>query len=522
MKRHDGDIEPVPSKRVFYSIIADYDVNRSICELVDNAIDEWVRGGRKRPLEVSIEMDKDQQTIQITDNAGGIPRDDIEILVGPGFSTNSGEGATIGYFGVGTKRAVVALAQHVSFRTCVDGCPTFMVEYDDTWLKSDSWALPVYEVTPITTGTTTILLTRLRHVIDDELIEKLCEHLGVTYALFLRDGSFRLSINTRTIPGQEFEQWAYPPDYGPRRFYGNLNLPGGKVVAVEAVIGLANVSSPAGGEYGVFWYCNGRLIVRGLKSHHVGFEKGGIGQPHPEISLLRCIVRIRGETVDMPWNSSKSGLNYSHRVFAALRAWLIGAMKEFAAVSRRMAGNWPGAIFLHRDGAVADVFVDDFPTARKNYLPALPVRARGSASLKTLNKEILDEQPWTRGLLGGLAALPHLRQDKLGDGNRIALIVLDSTLEIAFKEFLVHESGTHYTDADLHRIFAKRHLVHEKVQEHKAITRTFWRKVGYYYNLRCKLIHERATVAIPDTEIEDFKKIVQQALVQLFGLKIPG
>lgn len=39
VKKQVGTIEAIPSKRLFLSIIADYDLNRSICELVDNAPD---------------------------------------------------------------------------------------------------------------------------------------------------------------------------------------------------------------------------------------------------------------------------------------------------------------------------------------------------------------------------------------------------------------------------------------------------------------------------------------------------
>ena len=38
MKKEVDTIDAVPSKRLFLSIIADYDLNRSICELIDNAL----------------------------------------------------------------------------------------------------------------------------------------------------------------------------------------------------------------------------------------------------------------------------------------------------------------------------------------------------------------------------------------------------------------------------------------------------------------------------------------------------
>jgi hypothetical protein len=45
MKNQVGTVDAIPSKRVFLSIIADYDLNRSVCELIDNALD--IVGGRQ-------------------------------------------------------------------------------------------------------------------------------------------------------------------------------------------------------------------------------------------------------------------------------------------------------------------------------------------------------------------------------------------------------------------------------------------------------------------------------------------
>jgi len=71
MKKDVGKLDAVPSKRLFLSIIADYDLNRSICELVDNGLDVWVRAGRKKPISIDVEVNLDQKTITVRDNAGG-------------------------------------------------------------------------------------------------------------------------------------------------------------------------------------------------------------------------------------------------------------------------------------------------------------------------------------------------------------------------------------------------------------------------------------------------------------------
>ncbi len=65
------------------------------------------------------------------------------------------------------------------------------------------------------------------------------------------------------------------------------------------------------------------------------------------------------------------------------------------------------------------------------------------------NRQIAKKQPWTRGLYEGVIAADLIAKQQFAQKNRIALIVLDSTLEIAFKEYLVHDSGTYYSDSKI-------------------------------------------------------------------------
>ncbi len=41
-KTEVGLLDGTPEKRMFWSIIADYDLRTGMCELVDNAIDIWM------------------------------------------------------------------------------------------------------------------------------------------------------------------------------------------------------------------------------------------------------------------------------------------------------------------------------------------------------------------------------------------------------------------------------------------------------------------------------------------------
>lgn len=518
MKKPIAEIEPVPSKRIFYSIIADYNLNRAICELIDNAIDQWTKGGRKSRLTVNLRLDLSQQSIRITDDAGGVRKNELEILVGPGLTSNKPEDPTIGLFGVGTKRAVVALAEDVKIKTRFGKQPGYMIEFDDSWLRDDSWKLPVYTVDEIQPGSTVIDLSRLRFRIESDHFERLTEHLRATYAVFLTDGRIAIKINGQSLQPLSFENWAFPPKFGPRRFIGTLPI-NDTSVKVTVVAGLSKESSPAKGDYGVYWYCNDRLVGRALKSHHVGFIKGLAGMPHPKVSLVRVIVFLNGQAQQMPWNSSKSGLNYEHPVFLALREWLVQIVKEYAALSRGWMGSWPDKVFRFKSGSISNIEVKNFD-ATKTYLPRLPsFRPRYGDKVRARNEGLFAKKPWSRGLSEGIVAVDLILKARLEQRNRIALILLDSTFEIALKEYLVHESGQQYSDGRIIQLFRDRRQVHSEVRKFKKFSAILWKKIGYYYDLRCKLIHERATVPITDDQVQDYRSIVEKVLQSLFGIE---
>src|SRR5260221_204570 len=113
MKRNAGHIDATPSKRIYSSIIADYSLRTGICELVDNAIDQWTRDGRSGSLAIKVAIELDQQSIRVEDDSGGLEKAELNLLVTPGGGAGTGGEESIGIFGVGTRRAVVALAQQV-------------------------------------------------------------------------------------------------------------------------------------------------------------------------------------------------------------------------------------------------------------------------------------------------------------------------------------------------------------------------------------------------------------------------
>jgi hypothetical protein len=294
----------------------------------------------------------------------------------------------------------------------------------------------------------------------------------------------------------------------------------GREVRVEAIAGLTRESSPAAGEYGVYFYCNDRLIARALKTFDVGFTKGLAGVAHPKVSLTRVLVSLNGDARSMPWNSSKSDVGAKHEVFLALHDWLVQVVKDYASLSRIWMGEWPKKVFRYKTGTITTVLVDNFPQVRKSYLPPLPrSRPRYADIIEQKNKKVAKTKPWTKGLYEGVIAADLIFDHRLEQKNRIALIVLDSTLEIAFKEFLVNESGVAYSDARLLNIFSNRQLVHTEIRQYIKLGQSEWKKIDYYYRLRCKLVHEKITVGVADSEIRDFRQVVEHVLSKMYKLR---
>lgn len=527
MKKQVGVVDATPSKRLYLSIIADYDLNKGICELIDNALDIWIKNEKTNKLKIDITLDNTQQTITVKDNAGGITKEELSGVVGPGHTSNTEKGETIGIFGVGTKRAVVALAQDIKIKTRKRDEISYQVEFDDDWLlNNDDWHLPVFEISEIDLGTTVIELTRLRIKLDDEKLDSLRKHLGSTYGRFLEHHNLKIALNAIDVASITFEKWAYPPGFEPRRYTGEIKTSTGEAVRIDAIAGLTTESNPSGGEWGVYVFCNERLIASGLKTFDVGFTSGLAGKPHPDISLMRLLLFINGSARLMPWNSSKSDINTSNEVFLSIRNWLVQVVKDYSSLSRRfnkLEGGWPENVFKYDTGHVRNEAISDFRTANTSYLPPLPdFKPRLPDKIKNANKAIVQTKPWTRGLYESILAVDVILKKGFEQKNRICLIILDSTLEIAFKEYLVNESGIAFSDERLQKIFKDRTQVHQEVKQNafRKISASDWTTIEYFYKMRCDLIHRRSTATIPDEDLNRYKDLVTKILQRLFGLNL--
>lgn len=520
MKRESKLVDGTPNKRLFWSIISDYNLKTSICELIDNALDTWVKNSQMTLLSINLELDCDRQFIRIQDCAGGVAEEEHHVLISPGASNNNPDDTIIGFFGVGSKRSVVALAEDIKILTRHKRNKSYEIDVDENWLADDNWDMPIYEIDEIPENTTIIHLSKLRIKLTQEEIDDLREHLSETYSHFIKLGNFEILVNGTSIEPVEFDEWAYPPGYEPRCYIGEIFTSDNKTVGIDLTAGLIRKKEPGKDDYGVYFYCNDRLISKEMKDREVGYVTKLAGIPHFDASLARIIVKLYGSASLMPWNSSKSAINFGHRIFRALESVLIPVVTDYSSLSRRLKGHWEEKVFCYPEGEIQMVDAADITTVRRSHLPPLPkVRKNVVDSLKASNKQLLEDQPWLLGLLEALAAVDIITRQKLETKNRIALILLDSSFEIALKEFIVHTQNLNLGGRSFEQIFENRDEVIKIVRQKVVIDPTTLSKIKHYYLLRNKLIHERATVDITGTDVANYFATVQRVLTLLFGLQ---
>lgn len=524
MKSEADIINGTPEKRMFWSIISDYDLKTGICELIDNAIDIWVADGHPDGFRIAVYLDVARQMISVIDNAGGVKREDLRLLIVPGGSKNEPSAHTIGIFGVGSKRASIALGEHVEIKTRFKKEDTYQIDINRDWLGTDDWHLPSYQIPPIEPGTTRIEISNLRRNFSRNDVDAIHFHLGQVYSDFINKGC-SIILNRTLVSPIVFDNWSYPPGQAPQRAIFKISPEEGVNVSVDITAGLINDRVADQENYGVYFYCNRRLIVKEFKSREVGyFVTSEAGVPHPDASLCRAIVSLSGPASAMPWNSSKSDLNFSHPVFMDLRPTLIQLVSHFSSLSRRLKDDWDRNVFLHKVGTINQIEAKNIVEGRRLVLPPLPiVRRQKIDKLKTANRSILKKKPWLVGLVEAIGAVDIISRQKFDTKNRMSLILLDSNVEISFKEFIVHRADlfihSTYTDDYIRNLFKNRRNVVSDVCSKISIPKEIIDNINHYYNLRNKLIHERATVGVTDSDIITYKNIVERLMSILFGIK---
>jgi len=485
---------------------------------------QWLQDKKGPSLTISLDLDVDRKVISVKDNAGGVKFDDLHLLIAPGGSRNDPLAELIGVFGVGAKRAAIALAENIEIRTRYGNGRTHELDITRQWIESDDWNLPAYEIPDISERTTEIDLSYLRKPMSEADVDDLRVHIGNTYSWFIKQGS-TIKLNGEPVAPIEFETWAFPPGHAPRRMTYDVELTDIGRINFDVTAGLIRDRDRERANYGVYFYCNQRLIVKELKTREVGyFVSAEAGVPHPDSSLCRTIVRLQGPAKGMPWTSNKTGIDFDHPVFRYIRKTIIDLTSHFTRLSRTFKDDWANHVVKYDEGNIEIQRADQVTPAGRLLLPGLPKerRPRGARN-SSANKQQTDRQPWTVGLVEAFDAIDVIERQNLDTKNRFALILLDSNFEIALKEFIVNRPQLfpphEFTNTKISALFERRTEVIKLVRTKVAIPDELINKANYYYNVRNSLTHQRATVNPTDADIRGYRGVVQQLLGILFDLQ---
>lgn len=267
-------------------------------------------------------------------------------------------------------------------------------------------------------NTTRVEISRLRRPFHDDEIEHLKAHLAETYSWFIEQGC-TIEANGSSLTPVTFDGFAFPKAYSPRRADFSVSVPDFGPVNVRMEAGLIRDRDPEQNNYGVYVYCNRRLVVKEWQSRDVGyFVSREAGVPHPDASLSRVIVWLEGAARAMPWNSSKSGVDTDHYIFHQIRPTIIQLNSYFSSLSRRLKNDWDGEVFKYTEGHFDDVKPSAPGEIPRMVLPPLPrVHKTRAEHLKDRNQDgsaesALDTR--TRGGYGShrCSAAPKVRYQK--------------------------------------------------------------------------------------------------------------
>lgn len=125
------------------------------------------------------------------------------------------------------------------------------------------------------------------------------------------------------------------------------------------------------------------------------------------------------------------------------------------------------------------------------------------------------KQAWLRGIIESLTAANLIRHSKIEHRNRLIVILLDSALEIAFRDFLKRTKNIKLSEQHKHR----ENLV-KTVKDNTSFDAKVWDSINYYYeDIRCDLYHSSADKTLTGSSLDDYVELVEFVIDTLFNIK---
>jgi hypothetical protein len=505
-----GIISALPSKRIYRSIMQDYNLLTAVCELIDNVIDNWKNNWKKSVL-IDIEFDIRTSTIIIFDNSWWI--ENLEHIIAPWKTWNTWNDEIIGIFWVWSKRAAIALAKHVRFRTFFK--KPLYIEYDENWLEDENnWDLEENKDTSwLKKWTTKIELSKLRVEIWEEIINSLKEELSFIYGLFLKDKNLILNINWKKLEWKILNNW----------WEYNWNKPikteycfkvDWKEIKLN-ILSWIKTQTSSSWEYGVYFYWNNRLIAKEIKDKEVWYYSWNAWLPHPYASLGQFIIEFHWPSNLLPWNSSKTWIVYSHEIYKKIRNIIEKFVWEYTKLSRKIVSSKD---ILNVKKYNKKININKIKSLKileiKTYLPSIPKKTK-FFSLKEKNSILLKKKKYLEWILETFVVINFIYKKNLNQKNRIILILLDSSLEISLKEYLLNDVSSFSWNIKSMNLKEKI----DEVWKTKPLILKYKSNFLLNRNIRNTFIHDKAYMTVTSKDLEEYERNIQTVLKEIFWIK---
>lgn len=328
-----------PAKSFFVSmLIKDITLRDAIGDLVDNAVDaiKKVAPDKKDLSQYKIEISLNDKEFSISDNGSGLDVDTAKY-----YAFNFGHAKehklmpnSIGQFGIGMKRAFFKIGSEIHVHSVTENS-AFDIDINvNEWIKEEKdWTFSFREDS-LTENVPQDAPTGLKITINNlshdarsnfdkgKFREELIKEITLEQLVNIEKG-LKIVINgqslNKTDIGLISNDTLKPAIY--EEEWGGLKI---KILA-----GISKADKEAGGWY---IFCNDRLILAKDKSANTAWTGGGgdgAALWHSQYQQFRGYAFLEAqESSNLPWNTTKTGMDMDSPVYQRIRSIMINMTKE--------------------------------------------------------------------------------------------------------------------------------------------------------------------------------------------------
>jgi Histidine kinase-, DNA gyrase B-, and HSP90-like ATPase len=362
-----------PTKDFFVRMLTrDIELQDALLDLLDNCVDGIVRAGTTnasdpKPYDgynATLTMSPDHFVIE--DNCGGIP---IEVAKKYAFAMGrppavetAGQGATVGMYGIGMKRAIFKLGTEALVESRHD--TGFIVEFTPDWMRDDKWdELPMYELAgdKLVEKGTRIEIYQLNNDVkssfgDTAWIDEFRRTVARHYSLIIAKGLSvtvgspkEIAENIKPIEAENFKliqtasAGAGDARIAPYIYAGKLGEVDVEIFAglyrellTEAEAEEEEETRGTSDDAGWTVACNDRVVIWKDKSRLTGWGEATVPNYHGQFIAITGIVLLRcDDPKKLPLTTTKRGIDAASNVYSEAKDLMRDATKSLTSFTNK-------------------------------------------------------------------------------------------------------------------------------------------------------------------------------------------